>query len=337
MSRKKVILITGSNGEIGKNLIDFLAKSTDKAIVSLDLQPISNENKVLTHITGSILDKEILENINADYEISEVYHLAAILSTKAEFSPLIANDVNVNGTLNLIKLSIDQAIMSAQPVKFFFPSSIAVYGGIKLDNKSPIKEEEFLEPKTIYGMNKLYCEQLGVYFSENYHRLSKDYQPGMLDFRSIRFPGLISITTKPTGGTSDYLPEMLYAASENKPYACFVNAESQLPFMVMYDAIEAIIKLMTTQKSNLKNYIYNISAFNPTVDEFIKKIHIYYKDFSVLYEINEKRQEMVDGWPSNVDSSRALYDWDWKPKYNFDTAFSEYFIPCLKSKKPISK
>ena len=335
MSRKKVILITGSNGEIGKNLIDYFAKHQDKAIVSLDLQPTNNQNKVFNHITGSILDKELLENINADYEIDEIYHLAAILSTKAEFSPIIANDVNVNGTVNLIKLAIDQAVMSAKPVKFFFPSSIAIYGGINHGYNQPIKEEEFLNPKTIYGINKLYCEQLGVYFSKNYHRLSKDYHPGMLDFRSIRFPGLISISTNPSGGTSDYLPDMLHAAAKNKTYSCFVNSESQLPFMVMSDAIEATIKLMRTEKTNLKNYIYNISAFSPTVTEFLAKIKIYYKDFKITYDINEKRQNMIDGWPSIVDCSKALYDWDWQPKYNLDTAFSEYFIPHLKSKKII--
>ena len=180
-------------------------------------------------------------------------------------------------------------------------------------------------------MNKLYAEQLGVYFANNYHQISKDFSPGLLDFRAIRFPGLISVSTVPSGGTSDYLPEMLHAANNNKSYTCFVNANSQLPFMVMDDAIKAIIKLMAIEKVHLNHHIYNISAFNPTVEEFYKKLIIYYNNFNISYKINDRRQEMVDSWPSSVDCSRALYDWDWKPLYNFDVAFSEYFIPKLKS------
>jgi len=332
MSRKQIILITGANGEIGKNLIDYLSNVGSNNIVTLDLQPLEETSKIYKHITGSILDHQIIDDINAEYEITVIYHLAAMLSTKSEYSPFNANQVNVNGTLNLIDLAIKQGVMSNSPIQFFFPSSIAVYG-MDTHNPNPIKEEEYLFPKTIYGMNKLYCEQLGVYFSNNYHRLTKDYSPGLLDFRSIRFPGLISITTHPTGGTSDYIPEMLHsAASRNQGYSCFVNKDTRLPFMIMPDAIDAIYKLMNVQKSYLKNQIYNISAFSPSVEEFHNKILNYFPNFSITYDVNDERQKMVDGWPSDVCCKRALYDWDWKPKYNLDNAFSEYFIPYLKSK-----
>ena len=330
MSRKQIILITGANGEIGKNLINYLSKVSSNNIVTLDLQPLEETSQVYKNITGSVLDKQIIDDINADYEITTIYHLAAMLSTKSEYSPFSANQVNVNGTLNLIDLAIKQGIMSNSPVQFFFPSSIAVYGNIS--NNNPVKEDENLFPKTIYGMNKLYCEQLGVYFSNNYHRLTKDYSPGLLDFRSIRFPGLISINTQPTGGTSDYIPEMLHAAANNdEKYSCFVNQDTRLPFMIMPDAIDAIYKLMNVQKSYLKNQIYNISAFSPSVDQFYKKLLNYYPQFHIDYNINDERQKMVDGWPSEVCCEKALYDWDWKPKYNLDNSFSEYFIPYLKS------
>ena len=333
MSRKKIILITGSNGEIGQNLINHFSKLTSTPILSLDLQPSKDESNVYKHLVGSILDDAILDDINSDFEIEEIYHLAAMLSTKSEINPISAHNINVNGTLKLIDLAIKQAIMNNSPVKFFFPSSIAVYGNIKNTDIS-IKENEFLNPSTIYGMNKLYCEQLGVYFSKNYHHLTNDYKPDLLDFRSIRFPGIISITTRPTGGTSDYLPEMLHAANnKEKAYNCFVGPQTRLPFMIMPDAIDAIIKLMNTQKSYLRNSIYNISAFSPTVDEFYNKLSIFFKDFNIKYDINEERQKMVDGWPSEVDCSNALQDWNWKPKYNLDDSFREYFIPFLKSKE----
>ena len=333
MSRKKIILITGSNGEIGQNLIEHFSKSKSSSIVSLDLQPNLDQSKVHKHVVGSILDDAILDDINSEFEIEEIYHLAAMLSTKSEISPLIAHNINVNGTLKLIDLAIKQAIMNDSPIKFFFPSSIAIYGNIKNPDIS-IKENEFLNPSTIYGMNKLYCEQLGIYFSTNYHHLTNDYKPGLLDFRSIRFPGIISMTTKPTGGTSDYLPEMLHSANNaQKAYKCFVGPNTRLPFMIMPDAIDAIIKLMNTQKLYLKNSTYNISAFNPTVQEFYDKLSIYFKDFNIKYDINQERQKMVDGWPSEVDCSNALQDWNWSPKYSLDDAFREYFIPFLKSKE----
>ena len=140
MSRKKIILITGANGEIGRNLIEYLSKNESQTIVSLDLQPFEDVSKVHKHITGSILDKALIDDIHSEYEINTIYHLAAMLSTKSEFSPFNANQVNVNGTLNLINLAINQGVMRQSPIKFFFPSSIAVYGGLNSENITPIKE-----------------------------------------------------------------------------------------------------------------------------------------------------------------------------------------------------
>ena len=126
---------------------------------------------------------------------------------------------------------------------------------------------------------------------------------------------------------------MLHCAAEKKDYICFVRSDSKLPFMVMPDAIKSIIELMHVEKSELSQLIYNVSSFNPSVDTFFKKLKTYYEDFNISYEINHKRQEMVDGWPSDVDVSRSDYDWGWSPKYDFDKAFSEYFIPNLKNIK----
>jgi len=330
MSRKQIILITGSNGEIGKNLINYLSRQTSKRIVTLDLQPCKDDSEVYQHIIGSILDSQIINDINAEFEIREIYHLAAMLSTKSEYAPFTANQVNVDGTLKMIDLSIKQAMAQNDSVKFFFPSSIAVYE--TRDDKTPLDELECLNPKTIYGMNKLYCEQLGNYFAKNYHRLGKDYQPGLLDFRSIRFPGIISVTTQPSGGTSDYLPDMLHAAANlQKKYKCFVGPDSRLPFMVMPDAVEAIFKLMNAQKEYLKHHVYNIASFSPSVSEFYAKLSNFYPNFAIEYTINDQRQNMVNSWPDEVSCKRALHDWSWQPKYDLNNAFGEYFIPFMKS------
>ena len=211
--RKPVILITGANGEMGHGLIHRLSKTTKTDILALDLEPLSKNIKdnILDGIQGDILDMNLLDMLNTEYEISAIYHLAALLSTRAEFSPLIAHEVNVNGTLNLLKLAMEQAQSQGKKVKFFFPSSIAVYGINSVEEKDragSITETEYLSPQTKYGCNKLYCEQLGTYFSNHYQQLSANYSPGLLDFRSLRFPGLISAITMPTGGTSDFIPEM---------------------------------------------------------------------------------------------------------------------------------
>ena len=155
------------------------------------MHPIKSD-KVSDQITGNILDQSLLEQINLEFEITEIYHLAAILSTRAELSPKSAHDVNVNGSINLLELALKQSKSQNQPVKFFFPSSIAVYG-VK-ERIDSCFENEYLNPITVYGANKLYIEKLGLYYSSNYEQLSENKT--FIDFRSLRFPGLISSTTK---------------------------------------------------------------------------------------------------------------------------------------------
>jgi threonine 3-dehydrogenase len=333
--RKPVILITGANGEMGHGLIHSLFEKTETDILALDLEPLSKNIKhhVLDGVQGDILDVKLLEMLNTEYEIKAIYHLAALLSTRAEFSPMIAHDVNVNGTLNLLKLAMEQAQSQGEKVKFFFPSSIAVYGINSLDEKNnagAILETEFLSPQTMYGCNKLYCEQLGTYFSNHYQQLSATYSPGLLDFRSIRFPGLISAITMPTGGTSDFIPEMLHNAVQGKPYNSFVDSETAIPFMTMPDAIRAILELMATPQKNLIRNVYHISAFAPTAGEFKTVIGTYFKNANLGFDVNEKRQKIVNSWPKEVDDSSAKNDWNWKPEHNLESALENYLVPGVK-------
>ena len=181
----------------------------------------------------------------------------------------------------------------------------------------------------MYGCNKLYCEKLGMYFANNFNKLSEDYKPNLIDFRCIRFPGLISAYTTPTGGTSDYLPEMLHAAVKKQPYSCFVGKNTKMPFMVMPDAISAIYNLMNTSITNLSTNVYNITSFNPSPNEFYEYIKKYIPSFKITYNVNVKRQEMVDSWPSDINDSLASDDWGWQPKFDLKKAFEEYLIPAL--------
>ena len=332
MMRKKIILITGANGEIGHGLINALyAKGMDN-ILALDLHPISEEieNKILEGVTGNILDRNLLEQINSEYEIFAIYHLAALLSTRAEFSPQMAHEVNVTGTLNLLSLAVEQAKSQGETVKFFFPSSIAVYGmGEDKDGTTAITESEYCHPETMYGCNKQYCENLGIYHANYYHRLADDYKPGHIDFRSIRFPGIISAVTVPTGGTSDFIPEMIHAAAQGEQYDCFVRNNTRMPFMVMPDAIQAILNLMDADKSQLSQHVYNIAAFNPSAGEFADKVKGYFPYAKIGNSVNGKRQGIVDSWPANIDDSTARRDWNWSPKFDLDSAFENYLIPQI--------
>ena len=332
--RKSAILITGANGEMGHGLIAALHQKNNINIVALDLNPLDDTISVLANeeLIGNILDQGLIEQLNSEYEFDTIYHLAALLSTRAEFSPRAAHDVNVGGTLNLLNLAIEQGRSQGNAVKFFFPSSIAVYGFTGLDEKNAagaIKEDSHRNPTTMYGCNKLYCEHLGNYYTNNYQRLGAEKHQRYIDFRSIRFPGIISSKTIPTGGTSDYISEMLHAAAKGEAYNCFVREDTQIPFMTMPDAICAITTLMDAPEANISRTVYNIRSFAPTAEEFRKKVLEYYPEAKIDYEISEKRQKMVDSWPADTDDSMAKNDWNWKPVHELDSGMKDYLVPDL--------
>src|ERR1044071_5262652 len=155
--------------------------------------------------------------------------------------------VNVEGTLRLLEFAQHEGESHGRPVVFLYPSSIAAYGLPSLDAKmraGRVHEDEWNTPTTMYGCNKLYCEHLGRYYARYYKQLAVDTPPGRVDFRCVRFPGLISAVTVPAGGTSDYAPEMIHAAARGEPYACFVRGDTRLPFMTMPDAGGAMLRLV---------------------------------------------------------------------------------------------
>jgi threonine 3-dehydrogenase len=246
--RKKVNLITGANGEVGHGLIQRLCQRPDALpIVVLDIRSMDDSmmDSVETSIVGDILDNDILDNLSTEYEIDTIYHLAALLSTHSEFRPETAHRVNVQGTLNLLHLAVEQSNWRDSPVKFIFPSSVAVYGLPDVSTKHaspPLQEDDYLNPITMYGCNKLYCEHLGRYYSDHYRQLAARLE-SHVDFRCVRFPGLISAVTLPSGGTSDYAPEIIHAAAKGEAHQTFVRPDTIMPFMAMPDAIDALLNL----------------------------------------------------------------------------------------------
>jgi nucleoside-diphosphate-sugar epimerase len=286
-------------------------------------------------IQGDILDNMLLGRLMAEYEITTIFHLASILSTKSEYTPEAAHKVNVEGTINLLRLGVELAQWQGNPVKFIYPSSIAVYGLPDLETKiseGKIKEYQWCTPITMYGCNKIYCEHLGRYYSRNYRQLAKDRSKNSIDFRCIRFPGLISADTVPTGGTSDYGPEMLHHAAQNKPYKCFVREDTQIPFMAMPDAIKALLSLEEAPSSSLSQLSYNVSSFSPSAADIRRYVLKTFPDAEIDYEIHPSRQAIVDSWPIDVDDSPARNDWGWEPDFNMDRSFNEYLIPAIRDR-----
>ncbi len=335
--RKPGVLITGANGEMGHGLIERLAAEGGQTIIALDVQTLDEtlQARCSATIVGDILEPRLLERLQSEFEIHTVFHLAALLSTRAEFTPEAAHRVNVEGTMNLLKLAIEQSRWHGNPVRFFFPSSIAVYGipthAIK-QQAGRVRETEWNVPTTMYGCNKMYCEHLGRYYAQHYRQLAADRLIGGIDFRSIRFPGLISAVTVPSGGTSDFASEMLHAAAQGQPYSCFVREDVRIPFMAMPDAIYAMLRLHDAPRESLTQTVYNIRGFNPSAGEIRDIVLREFGEAEIRFLPDDKRQAIVDTWPEDVDDSAARKDWGWSPHYDLDRAFGEYLIPGIRQR-----
>lgn len=337
MLRKPVALITGASGEIGHGLITRLAEEGNRPVITLDLKPLEPElARLVQHqFSGSILDTNLLERIISEYEVDLVFHLAALLSTRSEFTPVMAHQVNVEGTMNLLEFAQKEGESHGRPVVFLYPSSIAAYGMPDLETKARagrVKEDDFNTPTTMYGCNKLYCEQLGRYYARHYKQLSADPLAGRVDFRAIRFPGLISAVTVPSGGTSDYAPEMIHAAAQKHPYACFVRPDTRIPFMAMPDAVAALLALAAAPRERLTRTSYNIGAFNPSAEEVQEIVVRAFPGAEITTRVDEKRQGIVDSWPEDVDDSAAKNDWGFEPRLGLTPAFEEYLIPRIRER-----
>jgi nucleoside-diphosphate-sugar epimerase len=335
--RKPVVLITGAGGEIGHGLISRLAQDGSRGIITLDVNHVEPAlgRMVSREFQGSILDTNLLDRIVAEYEVDLVFHLAALLSTRSEFTPIAAHEVNVGGTLNLLEFAQKQGEAHGRPVVFLYPSSIAVYGMPDLETKAragEVKEDQFNHPSTMYGCNKLYCEQLGDYYTTHYKQLAKDSVSRKVDFRCVRFPGLISAVTVPSGGTSDFAPEMIHAAARGEAYGCFVRPDTRIPFMAMPDGVDALLQLAAAPRERLRRTAYNVGAFSPSAEEVRQVVMGAFPGAMITYQVDEPRQGIVDSWPADVDDCSARKDWGFTPKYDFERAFSEYLIPTIRQR-----
>ena len=307
--KKNKILVIGSSGQIGTDLCLSLERIYGaENIICSDLNPPKEKNHRKNFIKLDVLDNEMLTKKVKEENISEIYLLAASLSALAEKNVLISWELNMNSLINVLELARKKIIK-----KIFWPSSIAVFGPDSPKINTPQKTT--LNPSSIYGITKLAGEKLCQYYYDKFD----------VDVRSLRLPGLIGWRSLAGGGTTDYAVEIFYHALKNNDYTCFLSKETILPMMYMDDAIEAILKIMTTKKENIKiRTSYNISAVSFTPKELEKQIKIYFPNFNVKFK-PDYRQKIADSWPDSIDDQEAKVDWGWKAKFNLEKLTSDMF------------
>lgn len=293
------ILITGANGQVGSELVSALSEGFGaKHVVASDLQDGPDRNGAVVYEQLDVRDASALRRIVEGYDVGVVYHLASLLSVTGEQDPDRAWEVNMDGLKHVLDLA------RQRDMQVFWPSSIAVFGPATPKERAP--QDTILDPRTIYGITKVSGELLCRYYFERYG----------VDVRSLRYPGLISHTAPPGGGTTDYAVEIFHAATAGSDYECFVGPETRLPMMYMPDAVRAALELMDVPNGRINvRTSYNVGALSFTADEIAQAIRRRVPDFEVRFR-PDRRQQIADSWPQSVDDSRAREEWGWRHEYD---------------------
>ena len=301
----KRILITGAKGQIGSDLIIALRERYGQSrVLESDLHPsptrLTGEYEVL-----NVCDPERLQTVVDRYRIDTVFHLASLLSATGEEQPELCWSVNVNGLRNVLELA------RSRKLRVFWPSSIAVFGPATPRDNTP--QAAPLDPVTMYGITKVAGEALCRYYAVRWG----------VDVRSVRFPGIISYTAPPGGGTTDYAVAMIAAALQKQEYTCFVRPSTRLPMMYMPDAVQSILTLMEADAGMVRvRTSYNLTATSFSAEELTAEIQKRIPDFSVHYA-PDFRQEIADSWPTAIDDSRAREDWGWRHQYDLPAMIND--------------
>ena len=294
--KTKTILITGANGQIGTVLTEALRERFGiENVIATDIRKPEISDGPFEIL--DVLDKDRFDEVVRNYEVGEVYHLAAILSAKGEQNPKWAWEINMTGLLDVLDLA------RKYKFKLFFPSSIAVFGGKTPKVDTP--QDAVLQPETVYGISKAAGENWCQYYHNRYG----------VDVRSVRYPGIIGYQSLPGGGTTDYAVDIYHYAVKEEAYTCFLKEDARLPMMYMDDAIRATIEIMQAPEELVKlRGGYNIAGTSFTPEEVATTIATYYPNFSIQYE-PDFRQEIAASWPESIDDQAAREDWGWKPKF----------------------
>ena len=297
------ILVTGACGQIGTELVTALrGKYGLNNVVATDIHDRSQMRIDGPCYTLDVLNSEALDWMVETLGITQIYHLAAVLSASGEKQPLQSWDLNMKGLLNIL-----EAARKYKLDKVFWPSSIAVFG--PGSPKASCPQNALTDPTTIYGISKVAGEYWCKYYHEKYG----------LDVRSIRYPGLISYSAAAGGGTTDYAVEIFHHALTEGSYTCFLHESTTLPMLYMPDAVRATIELMEAPRLALSvKSSYNLTGMKFMPSELTAEIKKHVPGFSVRY-VPDHRQAIADSWPWSIDDQQARFDWNWQPEYNLAT------------------
>jgi len=291
------ILIIGAGGQIGTELTEALRQiyGVERVIASDIRQNIDIPNYLKVDVT----DREALYSCVRENNVTQIYHLAAILSARGEQNPLWAWDINMSGLINVLEAGRELKLD-----KIFVPSTIAVFG-IEYDRENTGQFAPLI-PETVYGISKVAGESWCNYYFKKYG----------LDVRSVRYPGIIGYKSMPGGGTTDYAVDIFHQAVQGLNYTSFLDKGTILPMMYMEDAIRATVELMKASKENIHiRTSYNIAGCSFAPEEVTEEIRTFYPHFQTTY-VPDYRQAIADLWPKRIDDGRAREDWGWQPKYD---------------------
>ncbi len=310
----QTILVLGASGQIGSELIEKL-----RAIYGMDNVVASDiRNGALSLMNSGpfeiidATDKEAIFTVVKNYNVTQIYLLAAMLSATGEKFPHKAWNLNMTSLLAVLDLAKDKHINQV-----FWPSSIAVFGSTTPKINTP--QKTVMEPSTVYGISKLSGEFWCNYYHEKYG----------VDVRSLRYPGIISWKTKPGGGTTDYAVDIFFKALEQGSFECFLNEDTRLPMMYMEDAVNATIQIMQAMPEDITiRTSYNLFAMDVTPKELAREIQKHIPNFRISYA-PDFRQKIADTWPQILDDSKAREDWKWSHKFSL----SSMTIDILKNLK----
>lgn len=298
------ILIIGACGQIGTELTHKLREIYGiENVVASDIRKLNNDvvNNGIFEVVNA-LDYNQIQHLVEEYQITDVYLMAALLSATAEKNPAFAWDLNMNSLFHVLNLA-----KAGKIKKIFWPSSIAVFGPTTPSVNTP--QYTIMEPTTVYGISKQTGERWCEYYNKQYG----------VDVRSIRYPGLISWTTEPGGGTTDYAVEIYHQALLKGKYKCFLSEDTALPMMYMDDAIKAAIEIMQADADKIKiRSSYNLSGVSFTPKEIAEEIKKHIPEFRITYK-PDFRQKIADSWPASIDDTNAREDWQWKHQFDLAT------------------
>ncbi len=308
------VLILGGCGQVGTELATGLKElyGNDHVVVS-DIKPAAEANVNGPYETINVMDKDAIFEVIKKYKITQVYHLAALLSATAEQNPMFGWQLNMDSLLHVLNIAKENHIS-----KVYWPSSIAVFGPGTPKKNTP--QDTIMDPNTVYGISKLAGERWCEYYHEKYG----------VDVRSIRYPGLISYKAEPGGGTTDYAIHIFYEALKHNSYECFLTADTMLPMLYMPDAIKATIELMEAPAEKVKiRSSYNLAGFSFDPAGLAKEIEKQLPGFTISYK-PDFRQAIAESWPGSIDDSRARNDWQWKPDFSLEQMVHDMLLNIKK-------